>query len=247
MYLARPAGRLIRTTSQCSWGSRLTMVAVPSVWPWTRWPPSRSARRTERSRLTLVPGATDLRLECRSVSPITSAAKPSGVGERRFLSLARRPRAGADQRGDRQADAADADRVARPRVLRHHGAANVDAGEIAEMLDRLDLAEVLNDAGKQPRPPPVRLRGTRLLASFGRALLTRRCNAAGHARHRPAARVLPPIRTLTVGPGVPPGQPAAVAAGSRTITAGSEFHRPRSTLTSANQCATRDIPTNSRE
>src|SRR5499427_4721839 len=28
---------------------------------------------------------------------------------------------------------------------------------------------------------------------------------------RPAARVLPPIRTFTVGPGLPPGQPAAGA------------------------------------
>jgi hypothetical protein len=45
----------------------------------------------------------------------------------------------------------------------------VNTGEIAEMLDRLDLTEVLNDAGKQPRPPPVKLRGTRLLAAFCRA------------------------------------------------------------------------------
>jgi hypothetical protein len=42
------------------------------------------------------------------------------------------------------------------------------------MLDRLDLTEVLNDAGEQPRPPPVRLRGTRLLAAFGSALSVRR-------------------------------------------------------------------------
>src|SRR6202012_4951335 len=72
-------------------------------------------------------------------------------------------------------------------------------------------------------------------ATAGRFLpcpFTRRCNAAGHGRRRPAARVLPPIRTLTVGPGVSPGQPAAVAAGDRTVTAGWGFHRPRSTLAS---------------
>ena len=69
----------MRTTSQFSWGSRLMMVPVPSVCPWTRWPPRRSARRTERSRLTLVSGATDLRLEWRRVSPITSAVNPCGV------------------------------------------------------------------------------------------------------------------------------------------------------------------------
>ena len=35
--------------------------------------------------------------------------------------------------------------------------------------------------------------------------------------------------TITVGPGVPPGQPSPCGSGSRTITAGSDFHRPRST------------------
>src|ERR1700753_668525 len=46
----------------------------------------------------------------------------------------------------------------------------MNTGEIAEMLDRLDLAEILHDAGEQPRPPPVRLRGTRVLACSCRAL-----------------------------------------------------------------------------
>src|SRR6185437_7366269 len=99
---------------------------------------------------------------------------------------------GADERGDGQTDAAHADRVAGPGVLRHYLAADMDTGEIAEMLDRLDLAEVLHDAGEQPRPPPVRLRGTRLRAAFCRARRTRRYNAAGHGRRRPTARVLPP-------------------------------------------------------
>ena len=35
------------------------------------------------------------------------------------------------------------------------------------------------------------------------------------------------------------------SAGSRTITAGSEFHRPRSTLNNANQYATTGIPATS--
>src|SRR5690606_24355932 len=48
---------------------------------------------------------------------------------------------------------------------------------------------------------------------------------------RSTPHVLPPIRTVTVGPGVPPGQPALLTEGrgSRTVTAGSELHRPRST------------------
>src|ERR1700723_2949462 len=81
---------------------------------------------------------------------------------------------------------------------------------------------------------PRRDAGARIRDALGRP--------PGRGRGQPTARVLPPIRTLTVGTGVSPVQPAAGAAGSRTITAGSEFHRPRSTLTSANQCATRDIP-----
>src|SRR5690606_12762339 len=59
---------------------------------------------------------------------------------------------------------------------------------------------------------------------------------------RATPHVLPPIRTFTVGPGVPPGQPALLAEGrgSRTVTAGSELHRPRSTCvrTAARQHAT---------
>ena len=51
----------------------------------------------------------------------------------------------------------------------------------------------------------------------------------------PGRLVSPPIRTLTVGAGLPPAQPVTSprrggVAGSRTITAGSDFHRPRSTL-----------------
>ena len=44
------------------------------------------------------------------------------------------------------------------------------------------------------------------------------------------ASCTPPIRTLTVGAGISPAQPPSFCeGGSRTITAGSDFHRPRST------------------
>ena len=59
------------------------------------------------------------------------------------------------------------------------------------------------------------------------------CRAWHHFRLSPRARrkcVLPPIRTLTVGPGIPPDRPlSTIERSSRTITAGSDFHRPRST------------------
>jgi len=48
-------------------------------------------------------------------------------------------------------------------------------------------------------------------------------------RDGPAARVLPPIRTVTVGPGVPPGQPAdgfGRVADFRTRTRSSSARRP---------------------
>ena len=44
------------------------------------------------------------------------------------------------------------------------------------------------------------------------------------------ASCTPPIRTITVGAGISPAQPPSFCeGGSRTITAGSDFHRPRST------------------
>ena len=44
------------------------------------------------------------------------------------------------------------------------------------------------------------------------------------------ASCTPPIRTVTVGAGISPAQPPSFGeGGSRTITAGSDFHRPRST------------------
>ncbi len=44
------------------------------------------------------------------------------------------------------------------------------------------------------------------------------------------ASCTPPIRTFTVGAGISPAQPSSFCeGGSRTITAGSDFHRPRST------------------
>ena len=83
------------------------------------------------------------------------------------------------------------------------------------MLYRLDLTEVLDDAGEHSasssrsvlrgdamrnlatRYPPWLLRPDGRFATAGTACLGR------------TACVLPPIRTLTVGPGIPPGQPAA--------------------------------------
>src|SRR3954447_3076787 len=52
---------------------------TPSTWPWTRWPPSRAANVTGRSRLTVAPARTDPRLVRLSVSPLRSNASVASV------------------------------------------------------------------------------------------------------------------------------------------------------------------------
>src|SRR5579862_6308534 len=49
------------------------IVPVASTWPWTRWPPSRSDKRTDCSRLTGDPAVSVPRLDRFRVSPMTSA------------------------------------------------------------------------------------------------------------------------------------------------------------------------------
>src|SRR5271156_5680710 len=51
------------------------IVPVPSTWPCTRWPPRRSARRTDCSRLTGAPALSAPRPDRSRVSPMTSAVK----------------------------------------------------------------------------------------------------------------------------------------------------------------------------
>jgi len=115
----------------------------------------------------------------------------------------------------------------------YHGAADMDTGEIAEVLYRLDLAEVLHDAvnnrvllrsgsggrGRWPLP-----------AVPSHATMPTPPGTADVDRPR---RVAAPIPDFNRRSGVPPGQPAAVAAGgrglSRTVRS---FNRPRSTLLS---------------
>src|SRR4051794_10163075 len=55
-------------------------VPVPSTWPWTTWPPSRSPARRGSSTFTASPSASGPREERLSVSAITSARKRSPSG-----------------------------------------------------------------------------------------------------------------------------------------------------------------------
>src|SRR5688572_14218135 len=55
-------------------GVRAAIWPTPSTWPWTMWPPSRSERRTGRSRFTRSPAARAPRQVRCSVSSTASAA-----------------------------------------------------------------------------------------------------------------------------------------------------------------------------
>src|SRR6478752_1170547 len=61
-------------------GTGATISPTASTWPWTRWPPRRSSRRTGRSRLTGSPARRAPRLVREKVSSLTSAShQPSSA------------------------------------------------------------------------------------------------------------------------------------------------------------------------
>ncbi len=125
---------------------------------------------------------------------------------------------------DRETDAVDGDRVAVPGAFGDDGAAEPEAGGVAEVLDGGDLAQFFDDSGEHfPGPPCLFGHGLRGLsmttAVTGRNTGSDAGRSSTHGRavrrraRMPARRALPPIRTLTVGPGIPPGQPAAEKCG----------------------------------
>ena len=71
-------GEAHRAPTRRRWACGRATVPVPSTWPWTRWPPRRSARRTGRSRLTGSPARRSPRLVRASVSVTASAAQRVG-------------------------------------------------------------------------------------------------------------------------------------------------------------------------
>src|SRR5215468_7771392 len=212
---ARVAGIRLTSNQGCpalpSPVSRAEMVRLtPSTWPWTMCPPRRSPTRSDRSRLTGEPGArapSPVRL---SVSAMTSAVKaapdrPVTVRQVPLTAIESPGRASAVTRGPRTVIRAASSRR------------STDTTSPSSSTIPVNIRGCASSG-----PSFRRLRGTRRTRHRGPAL----------ARSATPRRVLPPIRAFTVGPGIPPGQPARRLAwsGSRTVTAGSEFHRPRSTL-----------------
>src|SRR5581483_6977634 len=143
-----------------------------------------------------------------------------------------------------------------------------ESGGVGQGLDGEDLAEFFDDSGEHRVPclplavGPLaggrrgagegggrKARGAGAGVARASRALSGRGETAGSGRAAVRActsrrsRVLPPIRTFTVGSGIPPDPPSGSARpvgrvrcprGSRTITAGSELHRPRSTLLLSN-------------
>ncbi len=215
-----------RPSASRSPGARPNRVPVASTWPWTRWPPSRSPSAIARSRLTREPAASAPRLERCSVSAITSAlnspvpaASCSGLSttvRQTPLTAMESPCRAPEQtsgprRRIREESPISSMETTSPsssmmpvntRVLLALGARTPGVARERTRTDRKRDAEATartgTDGGKKRRTPKKESSPTDRPARGPRgttALL-----------NRPRT---PPIRTLTVGPGISPGQPAA--------------------------------------
>ena len=108
---------------------------MPSPWPWTMWPPRRSDALIASSRLTLAPG---------SMAP--ERGDLEGLVHRLDLE------ADVVDRGRREADAVDGDRVALA-DLGDQAGGDMKPGAVAAAVDVLDLADVLDQAGEHVTTP----------------------------------------------------------------------------------------------
>src|SRR5215813_12656417 len=179
----------------------------------------RSARRAERSRLTGAPAVSAPRVDRLRVSPITSALKvPSRI----------------------------------PVTVRHTPLTAIDSPGTTPSVEPRMVSLAASPWCSTPATSPssatipVNIRALLLEATFTVGLRGSAGALSGTAGYRlpiPAARVLPPIRTHTVGPGISPGQPPA---GCGRVA---DCHRrfglsptPEHAIALISQCATRGIP-----
>ena len=74
--MKRASSRVVRSSNRAMSGrsSRVTMVAMPSAWPATMWPPSSSPIFSARSRLSLVPTRQCFAVVMASVSAAASTS-----------------------------------------------------------------------------------------------------------------------------------------------------------------------------
>ncbi len=168
------------------------------------------------------------------VDPVTGAQPAQGRTVERLLhdvGRERLPLAMGKPAGDGQTDPVDRDGRALADVLEHLRSVNDQSSGRRPRLDGRDHAEFLDDAGEHSW---CALSSRRHVRDRGDHAGRIRRTGAGRAVGRPGAvEQHTPARVLPSGlsPSVPEfhriSRPLA-ADGSRTVTAGSDFHRPRS-------------------
>src|SRR5580692_4514375 len=151
------------------------------------WPPSRPSARTARSRLTAVPGAWEPSVECLSVSPITSALNSPPA---RSVTVRHTPLIAIESH--RAASAA----TTGPRTVSRA----ISPSRSSRTTSPSSSTIPVNTKSSSEPLCLQALRGSRERCADGASAAREGLTAA--------TPVLPPIRTLTVGPGVSPGQPA---------------------------------------
>lgn len=204
------------TISQCSEGLRSRISPVPSTWPCTMCPPRRAPTAVGRSRLTREPVVRTPRLERFRVSAITSAVNSSPswsttVRQTPLTAMESPCRAPSVTTGPRRRKRQASSRVSTAVISPSSSTIPVNTSRVLLPLrartpglsrtTEIASEDTGSDAG---RDPPVR----------GGPRDRRRARM-------PARRALPPIRTLTVGPGISPGQP--VAGGDRVADCNRRF------------------------
>ncbi|CAM5459067.1 hypothetical protein STENM223S_03973 [Streptomyces tendae] len=189
---------------------------MPSTWPCTMWPPRRSPTAVGRSRLTREPTARAPRLERFRVSAMTSAvnSSPSCSTTVRHTPLTAMESpcfAPWVTTGPRRRKRQASPRVSTAVISPSSSTIPVNTSRVLLPL-RARTPGLSMTTGTRARTPGATSRTG--FAREGRAPVRRRA-------WMPARRALPPIRTLTVGPGISPGQP--VAGGDRVADCNRRF------------------------
>ncbi len=210
------------------------MVPVPSTWPCTRCPPSRPSSRIGRSRLTGSPAASAPRQLRSRVSRITSAVNPVAVAS---TTVRHTPLTAIESPC---AASVDDGRAA-------HGQAHA----VAQVGQRDDLAELLDDAGEhQASPVPLRRTGRAATRTSGPQRVTsvtssrdavgQRADAGAGQRRRPRRRAASAPGRRRPGRPARPGRTRRPASGRPRAApgrgpgrAGPAAAQPRSTRPSA--------------
>lgn len=178
---------------------------MPSTWPCTMWPPRRAPTAVGRSRLTREPTARTPRLERFRVSAITSAvnSSPSWSTTVRQTPLTAM-----------ESPCCAPWVTTGPRRRKRQASSRVSTAVISPSSSTIPVNTSRVLLPLRARTPGLSMTTECTSEDTGATTPDRTRPTTGEPRDRRRARVLarralPPIRTLTVGPGISPGQPVA--------------------------------------